>query len=68
VLALAWLHNGMAMDKMSKSLGNFITIRELLDRPTDPMAVRLFVLQAQYQSRLILLMKRWLPLKWLEHA
>jgi len=35
------------MEKMSKSLGNFITIRELLDRPTDPMAVRLFVLQAQ---------------------
>jgi len=32
-----------------KSLGNFITIREL-DRPTDPMAVRLFVLQAQYRK------------------
>jgi len=28
----------------------FITIRELLDRPTDPMAVRLFVLQAQYRK------------------
>jgi len=27
-----------------------ITIRELLDRPTDPMAVRLFVLQAQYRA------------------
>jgi cysteinyl-tRNA synthetase len=35
---------------MSKSLGNFITIRSLLDRPTDPMAVRLFVLQAQYRT------------------
>jgi len=33
---------------------------ELLDRPTDPMAVRLFVLQAPTASRLILLMKRWL--------
>lgn len=35
---------------MSKSLGNFITIRELLDRPVDPMAVRLFVLQGQYRK------------------
>lgn len=52
-LALYWLHNGMVTvngEKMSKSLGNFITIRELLDRPVDPMAVRLFVLQAQYRK------------------
>ena len=52
-LALTWLHNGMVTvdgEKMSKSLGNFITIRELLDRPVDPMAVRLFVLQAQYRK------------------
>jgi cysteinyl-tRNA synthetase len=35
---------------MSKSLGNFITIRDLLDRPVDPMAVRLFVLMAQYRK------------------
>ncbi len=52
-LARYWLHNGMVTvngEKMSKSLGNFITIRELLDRPTDPMAVRLFVLQAQYRK------------------
>lgn len=52
-LARYWLHNGMVTvnsEKMSKSLGNFITIRQLLDRPTDPMAVRLFVLQAQYRK------------------
>lgn len=52
-LANYWLHNGMVTvdgEKMSKSLGNFITIRELLDRPTDPMAVRLFVLMAQYRK------------------
>jgi cysteinyl-tRNA synthetase len=52
-LARYWLHNGMVTvngEKMSKSLGNFITIRELLDRPTDPMAVRLFVLQAHYRK------------------
>ena len=35
---------------MSKSLGNFITIRQLLDRGIDPMAVRLFVLMAQYRK------------------
>jgi cysteinyl-tRNA synthetase len=52
-LANYWLHNGMVTvdgEKMSKSLGNFITIRELLDRPTDPMAVRLFVLMTQYRK------------------
>ena len=52
-LANYWLHNGMVTvddEKMSKSLGNFITIRELLDRPTEPMAVRLFVLMAHYRK------------------
>ncbi|MEA5601816.1 cysteine--tRNA ligase [Nostoc sp. UHCC 0252] len=52
-LARYWLHNGMVKvdgEKMSKSLGNFITIRELLDRGVDPMAVRLFVLTAQYST------------------
>lgn len=51
-LANYWLHNGMIIvegKKMSKSLGNFITIRELLDK-YDPMAVRLFILQAQYRK------------------
>lgn len=52
-LANYWLHNGMVKvdgEKMSKSLGNFTTIRDLLDRGVDPMAVRLFVLMAQYRS------------------
>jgi cysteinyl-tRNA synthetase len=52
-LARYWLHNGMVKvdgEKMSKSLGNFITIRELLDKGIDPMAVRLFVLQAHYRK------------------
>ena len=51
-LANYWLHNGMIVvegKKMSKSLGNFTTIRELLDK-YDPMAVRLFILQAQYRK------------------
>ncbi len=50
-----WLHTGMVKvggEKMSKSLGNFITIRDLLDRPTDAMAIRLFTLQAQYRKPL----------------
>lgn len=61
-LARYWMHNGMVVvdgQKMSKSLGNFITIRELLDgkwvkhpRKVDPMAVRLFVLQGNYRKPL----------------
>jgi cysteinyl-tRNA synthetase len=54
-LARYWLHNGMVNvggEKMSKSLGNFTTIRALLDAPNapDPMALRLFVLQAHYRK------------------
>lgn len=51
-LARYWLHNGMVKvegEKMSKSLGNFITIRDLLDK-VDPMAMRLFILQAHYRK------------------
>ena len=51
-LANYWLHNGMIIvegKKMSKSLGNFITIRELLDK-YESMAVRLFILQTQYRK------------------
>ena len=53
-LAHYWLHNGMVKvggEKMSKSLGNFTTIRDLLAR-VEPMAVRLFVLQAHYRKPL----------------
>ena len=54
-MARYWLHNGMVKvggEKMAKSLGNFTTIRDLLDRPVDPMAIRLFVLQVQYRKPL----------------
>ncbi|MBS0018432.1 MAG: cysteine--tRNA ligase [Arthrospira sp. SH-MAG29] len=54
-LARYWMHNGMVTvggEKMSKSLGNFTTIRELLDRPVDPMVVRLFILQGHYRKPL----------------
>ncbi len=52
-LANYWMHNGMVKvdgEKMSKSLGNFTTIRDLLDKPVDPMAVRLFILQTHYRK------------------
>jgi cysteinyl-tRNA synthetase len=52
-LANYWLHNGMVKvdgEKMSKSLGNFTTIRDLLEGGVDPMALRLFVLMAQYRK------------------
>lgn len=54
-LARLWMHNGMVNvdgEKMSKSLGNFTTIRDLLDSANapDPMAVRLFLLQGNYRK------------------
>jgi cysteinyl-tRNA synthetase len=54
-LAHVWLHNGMVNvggQKMSKSLGNFTTIRALLDSGVSPMTLRLFVLQAHYRKPL----------------
>jgi len=49
-----WMHTGFLMvngEKMSKSLGNFTTIREALKR-YDPEVIRLFVLQRHYRSPL----------------
>lgn len=54
-LARYWLHNGMVNvggQKMSKSLGNFTTIRDLLDSGITPMTLRLFTLQAHYRKPL----------------
>ncbi|XLQ10993.1 MAG: cysteine--tRNA ligase [cyanobacterium endosymbiont of Epithemia adnata isolate EadnSB Bon19] len=51
-LARYWMHNGMVKvegEKMSKSLRNFITIRDLLDK-IHPMAMRLFILQTHYRK------------------
>jgi len=52
--ATHWVHNGMLLsngEKMSKSLGNFFTIREVLDHsPAEPL--RLLYLGAQYRSTL----------------
>lgn len=54
-LARYWLHNGMVNvggTKMSKSLGNFTTIRGLLESGVSAMTLRLFVLQAHYRKPL----------------
>jgi cysteinyl-tRNA synthetase len=53
-LARFWMHNGFVRvdnEKMSKSLGNFFTIREVLEK-YDPETVRFFVLRAHYRSAL----------------
>jgi cysteinyl-tRNA synthetase len=57
-LARYWVHNGMVnlgREKMSKSLGNTLTIRDLVSRH-DPAALRLFLLGTHYRS----------PLEWAE--
>lgn len=53
-LANVWMHTGMLLidgEKMSKSLGNFFTLKEVLDKyPAD--VVRLLMLQTHYRSPL----------------
>jgi len=49
-----WMHNGFVRvneEKMSKSLGNFFTIREVL-KLYDPEVVRYFILASHYRSPL----------------
>ncbi|MEQ1774855.1 MAG: cysteine--tRNA ligase, partial [Burkholderiales bacterium] len=49
-----WMHNGFVRvdnEKMSKSLGNFFTVREILAK-YDPEVVRFFIIRAQYRSPL----------------
>ena len=49
-----WMHNGFVRindEKMSKSLGNFFTVREILTR-YQPEEVRYFILTSQYRSPL----------------
>ncbi len=57
-----WMHVNMIQingQKMSKSLGNFITLKQfysgehaMLDQPYPPMTIRMFILQAHYRSTL----------------
>ncbi|SFC10606.1 cysteinyl-tRNA synthetase [Polaromonas sp. OV174] len=53
-LARFWVHNGFVRvdnEKMSKSLGNFFTIREVLAQ-YDAETVRFFIVRAHYRSAL----------------
>ncbi len=53
-LARFWVHNGFVRvdnEKMSKSLGNFFTIREVLAK-YDAETVRFFLVRAHYRSAL----------------
>ncbi len=48
-----WMHNGFVRvneEKMSKSLGNFFTVREVLRTLRDPEVLRFFLLSSHYRG------------------
>ncbi|MCE3255016.1 MAG: cysS [Rickettsiaceae bacterium] len=50
-----WVHNGFLTvngEKMSKSLNNFFTIKDLLDKNIHPMAIRYLLLSTHYHKPL----------------
>lgn len=50
-----WIHNAHLIvngKKMSKSEGNFFTLRDLLDKGYDPIAIRYELLATHYRSKL----------------
>jgi len=50
-----WMHNGFVNindEKMSKSLGNFLTLRKACPKAFDVRAFRFFVISSQYQKQL----------------
>ena len=54
-----WVHNGMLTvegSKMSKSAGNFVTVRDLLNNGSDGLAIRLALISGHYRQ----------PLDWTE--
>ena len=56
-----WIHNGLLQlgsQKMSKSLGNLITIKDALSRHS-PDAIRLFILSSHYRSPLTITDDGW---------
>jgi len=51
--AQLWMHNGFLTiddEKMSKSLGNFFTVRDVLQVVRDPEVIRYFVLSSHYRG------------------
>lgn len=60
IYANYWVHNGHLMvngEKMSKSLGNFFTVREILDQVPGE-AIRLYMLSTHYHQ----------PLNWMDEG
>lgn len=56
-----WMHNGLLQlgdEKMSKSLGNLITVKEALGQ-YSPDAIRLFILSSHYRSPLTYSKEGW---------
>jgi len=50
-----WMHNAHLIvegKKMSKSLGNFFTLKELLDKGHDPLAIRYVLIATHYRQQL----------------
>ena len=50
-----WIHSGMLLvggRKMAKSSGNFFTLRDLLSKGHDPVAVRYLLMSAHYRAQL----------------
>jgi cysteinyl-tRNA synthetase len=51
-----WLHNGWLTgsdgEKMSKSLGNYVTAQELVEKGYDPLAMRYLILTSHYKKGL----------------
>jgi cysteinyl-tRNA synthetase len=51
-----WLHNahllGSSGDKMSKSLGNFVTVQDLVKKGYDPLSLRYLFLNSHYKKGL----------------
>jgi cysteinyl-tRNA synthetase len=59
VMANVWMHNGFLQvegEKMAKSLGNFFTVKDLLDKGVPGEVMRFVLLSAQYRQ----------PLDWTE--
>jgi cysteinyl-tRNA synthetase len=50
-----WIHNNLVTvngQKMSKSLGNFVTLKDVFRKYDDPLVIRFFILQSHYRSTL----------------
>ncbi|HFD13368.1 MAG TPA: cysteine--tRNA ligase [Crenotrichaceae bacterium] len=50
-----WMHNGFVRvdeEKMSKSLDNFFTVREVIKTVRDPEVIRFFIISSHYRSPL----------------